>query len=60
MEWEEQNVVKSSIAKLITHESMPNSVAQNYPMYYVDMLIVFIIINPKYVFLTKNIVKTLE
>jgi hypothetical protein len=43
-----------------THESMPNSVAQDQPRYYVDMLIVSIITNLEYVSLIENLVETLE
>jgi hypothetical protein len=39
---------------------MPNSVAQDQPRYYVDMLIVSIITNLEYVSLIENLVETLE
>jgi hypothetical protein len=65
MEWVEQNVVEelihiASITKPTTHEFMFNSVAQDQPRYYVDMLTISIITNPKFVSLIKNLVETLE
>ncbi len=51
MEWAKQNVTKeliniTSTTKPTTHESMPNTVVQNQPKYYVDMPIISTIINP--------------
>jgi hypothetical protein len=65
MEWVEHNVVDelvniASIIKPTIHESMPNSVVQDQPRYYVDMLTISIITNLESVFLTKNLVETLE
>jgi hypothetical protein len=65
MEWVEHNVVEeliniTSTMEPTTHESMPNSVAQDQPRYYVDMLTISIITNLEFVVLTENLVETLE
>ncbi len=65
MEWVEHNVVEELInialtIELTIHESMPNSVARDQPRYYVDMPTISIITNLEFVFLTKNLVETLE
>jgi len=65
MEWVEHNDVEeliniTSITKPTIAKSMCNNVVQNQPRYYVDMSIVFIITNFKFVFLTKKLVENLE
>ncbi len=50
----------TSITKATTLESMLNSVVQDQPKYYVDILIESIIINLESIFLIKKSVKTLE
>jgi hypothetical protein len=65
MEWVEHNDAKeliniTSITKPTIAKSMCNNVVQNQPRYYVDMSIVFIITNFKFVFSTKKLVENLE
>ncbi len=59
MEWVKQNAIKeliniTSTVEPTTHESMRNSVVQNQTKYYVNMPIVFTIINLESISLIKK------
>jgi hypothetical protein len=65
MEWVYHNVAEeliniTSTREPTTHESMFNNVVQDLLRYYVDMPIIFTIINLEFVFLIKNLVEILE